>query len=413
MTAEAQASASAKPSASAAPTASATPQAATASEQTIRRIEQASGALATQAVAQMDDTLAWFRALPADQRSWVTLVAQAGVAAFVEWLRSPTDVPRLTGDVFGAAPPELTRSVTLRQTVEMVRVMIGVVEDRVPSLSPPAESAAVVTSILTFSREIAFAAARVYAGAAESRGAWDARLEALVIDGLVRGTESVESDPSSQAAALGWRQSGPITVVVGAAPARDALMTLNDVHRSARRGGLDCIAGVHAGRLVVVLGGVVGGGGDDAAKAGAAVLNEFGPGPVVTGPVAADVAEAGSVTQEALGALAVVAAWPQAPRPVAAADLLAERAVAGEESARAHLVEQVYRPLAATGTLLATLSAFLDSGGALEATGRALFVHPNTVRYRLRRVADICGHSPLDARGAFVLRLALTLGRLS
>jgi hypothetical protein len=378
------------------------------SEQTIRRIEQASGALATQAVAQMDDTLAWFRALPADQRSWVTLVAQAGVAAFVEWLRSPTDVPRLTGDVFGAAPLELTRSVTLRQTVEMVRVMIGVVEDRVPSLSPPGESAAVVTSILTFSREIAFAAARVYAGAAESRGAWDARLEALVIDGLVRGTESAESDPSSQAAALGWRHAGPITVVVGAAPARDTLLTLNDVHRSARRNGLDCIAGVHAGRLVVVLGG-----GDDAAKAGAAVLSEFGTGPVVTGPVAADVAEAGSVTQEALGALAVVAAWPEAPRPVAAADLLAERAVAGEESARAHLVEQVYRPLAASGTLLATLSAFLDSGGALEATGRALFVHPNTVRYRLRRVADVCGHSPLDARGAFVLRLAITLGRLS
>ena len=378
------------------------------SEETIRRIEQASGALATQAVAQMDDTLAWFRALPADQRSWVTLVAQAGVAAFVEWLRSPTDVPRLTGDVFGAAPPELTRSVTLRQTVEMVRVMIGVVEDRVPSLSPPGESAAVVTSILTFSREIAFAAARVYAGAAESRGAWDARLEALVIDGLVRGTESAESDPSSQAAALGWRHSGPITVVVGAAPARDTLVTLNDVHRSARRSGLDCIAGVHAGRLVVVLGG-----GDDAAKAAAGVLSEFGSGPVVTGPVAGDVADAGSVTQEALGALAVVSAWPQAPRPVAAADLLAERAVAGEDRARAHLIEEVYAPLAASGTLLSTVSAFLDSGGALEATGRALFVHPNTVRYRLRRVADICGQSPLDARGAFVLRLALTLGRLS
>src|SRR5256885_12101416 len=42
--------------------------------------------------------------------------------------------------------------------------------------------------LLRFSREIAFAAARVYAGAAESRGSWDARLEALVIDGLVRGS---------------------------------------------------------------------------------------------------------------------------------------------------------------------------------------------------------------------------------
>ena len=311
-------------------------------EETIRRIEQASGALATQAVAQMDDTLAWFRALPADQRSWVTLVAQAGVAAFVEWLRSPTDVPRLTGDVFGAAPLELTRSVTLRQTVEMVRVMIAVVEDRVPALAAPEHSAAVVTSILTFSREIAFAAARVYAGAAESRGAWDARLEALVIDGLVRGTESVESDPSSQAAALGWRHSGPITAVVGAAPARDTTTTLNDVHRAARRVGLDCIAGVHAGRLVVLLGGSA-----EAHAAALAVIGEFGLGPVVVGPVAADVADAGAVTQEAL--VGRPSRPADVPRPVLAGDLLAERAVAGEERAREHLVEEVYRPLAEAG----------------------------------------------------------------
>ena len=42
-------------------------------------------------------------------------------------------------------------------------------------------------AVLRYSREIAFAAARVYAGVAEIRGAWDARLEALVVDVLVRG----------------------------------------------------------------------------------------------------------------------------------------------------------------------------------------------------------------------------------
>ena len=47
---------------------------------TVRRIEQATGRLATQSVARMDDELAWFRELPSDQRSWVTLVAQAGLA---------------------------------------------------------------------------------------------------------------------------------------------------------------------------------------------------------------------------------------------------------------------------------------------------------------------------------------------
>jgi DNA-binding PucR family transcriptional regulator len=39
-------------------------------------------------------------------------------------------------------------------------------------------------------------------------------------------------------------------------------------------------------------------------------------------------------------------------------------------------------------------------------------VHPNTVRYRLRRIAELTGYSPLEARGAYALRLSLTLGRL-
>jgi DNA-binding PucR family transcriptional regulator len=58
------------------------------------------------------------------------------------------------------------------------------------------------------------------------------------------------------------------------------------------------------------------------------------------------------------------------------------------------------------------VTTFLDSGGALEATARALFVHANTVRYRLRRVAEVCGQPPSEPRGAFTLRVALALGRL-
>ena len=56
---------------------------------------------------------------------------------------------------------------------------------------------------------------------------------------------------------------------------------------------------------------------------------------------------------------------------------------------------------------------YLDTGRALEATARALFVHTNTVRYRLRRIAEVCGHAATDARGAFTIQLALTLGRLT
>ncbi|MDQ6873465.1 MAG: helix-turn-helix domain-containing protein, partial [Actinomycetota bacterium] len=115
----------------------------------------------------------------------------------------------------------------------------------------------------------------------------------------------------------------------------------------------------------------------------------------------------------ALSGARTVTAWPAAPRPVLARDLLPERALAGDREARSLLRDDIYAALAQAGpTLLDTLTAYFDSGGTLEGTARALFVHPNTVRYRLRRVTDVCGLSPLVARDAFTLRTALTLGRL-
>jgi DNA-binding PucR family transcriptional regulator len=40
-------------------------------------------------------------------------------------------------------------------------------------------------------------------------------------------------------------------------------------------------------------------------------------------------------------------------------------------------------------------------------------VHPNTVRYRLRRVTEVCGYAPAEPRQALALRMALALGRLA
>lgn len=377
-------------------------------DETIRRIEQATGRLATQSVARMDEQLPWFRELPADQRSWVTLVAQAGMQSYVDWLRSPDDVLRLTGEVFAAAPLAMARSVTLQQTVELVRQTIAVAEDNLPILAGAEEADAVREELLRFSREIAFAAARVYALAAETRGSWDERLEALVIDSLVRGSEVVGPLPS-QLAALGWRGGGPVVAVVGTAPDAPAAQTLAEVRRHSQRLGLDAMAGVHGARLVVVVSGAA-----DAGRVARELLAVFADGPVVVSPAAPDIAEASRVTRAALSALRAVPAWPGAPRPVAADDLLPERALAGDELARAELVATVFVPLTKAGdVLLDTVNAFLDSGGALEATARALFVHANTVRYRLRRVAEVCGQAPTEPRGAFTLRLALTFGRLA
>ena len=372
----------------------------------LRRLERSSGSLATQSVARMDEALPWFRSMPADQRSWVMLVAQAGIAAFVEWLREPKRAPEITYEVFGAAPRALARSVTLQRAVALVRVTIEVVESQVEHLAAPGEEAALREAVLRYSREVAFAAAQVYAGAAEDRGAWDARLQALLVDALLRG------DPdevlASRAAALGWADIGPVAVVVGTPPAGDADTVLDAVQRAAKHARIDVLAGVQAERLVVVLGGA-----ENAAAATRVLLPEFGDGPVVVGHLAPHLATAGDSARAALWGARAVGAWPGAPRPVLAGDLLPERTLAGDEQARSVLSSDVYASLLAAGTtVLDTLTSYLDGGSTLEGTARALFVHPNTVRYRLRRVTNICGLSPVNSRDAFTLRVALAVGRL-
>jgi DNA-binding PucR family transcriptional regulator len=94
--------------------------------------------------------------------------------------------------------------------------------------------------------------------------------------------------------------------------------------------------------------------------------------------------------------------------------LLPERALDGDESARVELIADVYEPLLRGGAaLLDTVMTYLEQGNSLEATARLLFVHPNTVRYRLRRVTEMTGINPGDGRGGYTLWTAVVLGRLA
>ncbi|BEL09265.1 fatty acid biosynthesis transcriptional regulator FasR [Actinoplanes sichuanensis] len=376
---------------------------------TLRRIERQAGTLASAAVARMDETLPWFRALPADQRSWVMLVAQAGVRSLVEWLRSGGTVAastEISDEVFAAAPRALARVITLTHTVEMIKVTVDVAESEVPGFAESGEQEALIQAILRFSREIAFSAARVYARAAESRGAWDARLQALLVDALLRGDSS--DVLASRAAALGWADAPPVAVVVGRSPGGDITPVLHAVYRAARRARLEVIAGVHGDRLVVVVGGAT-----DPVTAASALAGGFGEGPVVVGPAVPSLDQATESARAALAGFRAAPAWPGAPSPVAADDLLPERVLSGDMDARRKLRHDVFGALTRAGSgLLETLDAFFASGSVLESAARELYVHPNTVRYRLRRVAEVAGLSPLDGRDAFTLRMALTIGRL-
>lgn len=382
--------------------------------ETVRRLERSMGTLGTAAVARMEERLGWFRRMSAQDRSWVGLVAQSGVAAFVDWFRNPRrGRPAITVEVFGTAPRELTRSVSLQQTVDMIRVVIDVVEGQVDELAAPGGAQQLREAVLRYTREVAFSSAKVYARAAEARGAWDARLEALIVDALLHGDR--EDGLQTWGSALGWSLAPVITVAGEIAEGDDEAKVLDDLRSAARRLSHDVLAGTQGRRVVVVVGVGERYPADDLPGAAAEPLTGlFGPGPVVVGPVVPDLRSAGASARAAVSGLRAAVAWPDAPRPVSAADLLPERAFQGDAEARAQLVREVYLPLAGAGSpLLDTLSVYLEHASSLEATARMLFVHPNTVRYRLSRIAELTGHTPSDGRGSFVLRVAVALGRLA
>ena len=383
-----------------------------------KRLRTHSAAITTATVGEMESRHTWFAQLDPDNRSWITLVARDGIDGFVQWFADPDSAGPSTSVVFGSAPRELARKISLQQTVELVRTTIDVVEHQIDALMPKADRPVLQAAIFQYSRDVAFAAAEIYARAAEMRGAWDVRLEALVVDAVLRG--ETDGTVLSRASTLGWRTDSAVVVVVGESPDhgnRSGQQVVEDIRRIAGRRGLDTLGSVQGERLVVVLGGPTLSDPDLVTSVVASFAHRFGPGPVVIGPVVNHLVEANTSTRAAVSGFRAAVGWPQAPRPVRADELLPERALAGDGHARRQLAREIYSPLADPGRsggteLLDTLVTFFDQGSSVEAAARALFVHANTVRYRLKRVQENTGYSPLDPRDGYVLRMALTLGRL-
>jgi len=86
--------------------------------------------------------------------------------------------------------------------------------------------------------------------------------------------------------------------------------------------------------------------------------------------------------------------------------------VAADPGVARDVVQRVFGRLLALDAedragLLGTVEAWLEAGGSATAAGQALFCHPNTVRYRLRRVEELTGRSVDVPRAAAELAVAL------
>ena len=354
-------------------------------------------------------TYTWYRGLPQDARTQIASVARLGVEMFVDWVENRSAAASPTR-IFSVAPATLTGVVTLDQTLGLVRTVLDVVLEEAPLLVPEDEHDTVRILVLTFGRDVGFAAAEVYARAAEARGAWGARLESVAVDAMLHDSSQ---DVATRAAAAGWRSAGPVVAVAGRAQL-DAL-AVSRLRHQCRGMVSDSLISVRGDSVIIVLGGDAAGGAHDEEtpgtrvdQAATRVAQELG-GAAVVGPVAADVARAGG----SLSGLRALPGWTEAPSPVHADELLPERLLGGDPLATEQILARVYSPLHLMGDPFEeTVATYLALGGSLEATARTLFVHANTVRYRLGRVSEQVGWDPTDSRDALMLHVAIIVARL-
>ncbi|OAH41742.1 PucR family transcriptional regulator [Dietzia cinnamea] len=380
------------------------------SDALLKRITRYSGTLSTEAVRALEQELPFFAELSADQRAEIQLIIQSAVRDFVTWVRNPEAPHTDTIAGFKLLPKGVGQGLTLQQTVQLVRSTLEYFELVMPRITHnERQRGLMIAAVLKFGRELGFTAASVYAAAAENRGAWDTRMEAMIVDAVVRGDR--HADLISGASALNWDPTTAATVIIGTPREDLGLASVPAVHRAAVSSDRHALAVVQGARLVVILSGEL----ESSASIPPSVLDAFSSGaPVVHGHTVGSLVEAPDSAAEALSGAAAVSGWPGAPRPVAAIDLLPERVLGGDRGAAAMLVDRIVTPLrGADASVEDTLRAYLDSGGHVEKCARELYVHPNTVRYRLKRVSQITKFDPLTARDAFVLRIALVLGKFA
>jgi DNA-binding PucR family transcriptional regulator len=143
--------------------------------------------------------------------------------------------------------------------------------------------------------------------------------------------------------------------------------------------------------------------------AGAAVCGRAWRGCAITGESLDRVAVAHRLAADALDTAPAHAHRPGRVLTDADAHVLA--LLAGHPAAAPdHIGRLVLGPLAEPGGrhLLAALTAYVDTGSA-NAAARELHLHPQSLRYRLRRIHELTGRDPRDPWQRLTLDIARTI----
>lgn len=375
---------------------------------------------------QLSHDLAWYKQLSESEQAILQEIIRAALEDFLKWSAefiSMTDAAGgevddasliehkvSTDHIFFIAPLEFTQSINLQQTLQVTRLVVDVLERNIPLLAARGRETQVRHALLYFSREVAFSAASVYASAAEAQGAWDARLETLVIESLISGT--ADDNLPARLAALGWKLDKPSFSIVGTL--RDAGeissgFVQDKLRNRLRQMDADCCMSLHGDAMVTL----VGVKGDIDPKEMISNLSDLFAAdlPICVGPLRRGIDGVGYTVRSAVNGYKAAPARPNLGRLFRSDEVLPERALLGDEDARNDLYEHVYKSLQnmTREAMLETVDAYLETR-SLEAASQRLGVHGNTVRYRLKRTKEATGWDPTSSRDAYILLSAIKIG---
>jgi hypothetical protein len=254
-----------------------------------------------------------------------------------------------------------------------------------------------------------------YRDTVAERAHHDTQTRNAMLDVVLRGDPGDGSRLWESAATLRLPHQGTF-VVVAARPPRPGVESVPRAERALRARGLQSSWRVeidsHLGVVVLT------------PRAGidalCAHLRELAAGPVGVSTPYPSLDQTPAALRQAR--LALAAAAPGADTPGADRLVRYERApiqilLAGAPDAAGAVAQAILGPVLALpaaerDTLLGTLRVWFEEHGATSAAAARLYVHRNTVRYRLRRVEELTGRSLAQPVGVAELHLAMEAARI-
>ena len=360
----------------------------------------------------LQEALPWAKSVPADGRRTLEGAIQTALGDLLSRLDSQGTED---SEVPSPVPAELSRSLGPHRAMELTQVILDMLEEAGRTMGAEGERATLV-----YTRQAATAAAELYADLAETRSGRKAVTESRIIRHLIEKTADTRT--VDDLARLGWPTEFDCFAVVGEAQGNDDGQGMENarqpIHTTVVRQGGRALVGESEGLMVVLINPDRSG---TPADFCASILRFFtDESAVCLGPLRHGISGAEDSIRAALSTHAAAPAVADPitaalPRPLHADDLLPERALNGDTDAADQLYQEVYVSLAGQdpdGPLPTTLLTFLRAGNSLEVTAKKLGIHPNTVRYRLRRCVEVTGWDAMDPRESFVLQAALIIGRI-